>query len=234
MALIPFETTSNLESAGEKHSTTEQAYLALLGLDETPKSPEELPAKIFLPKEVLGHMGEMSEFQDDNERQQFIFIDRRGNVVTSQLYLGSEDFSLTTLDSLKQLGRAYFGEPALLDIHTHTPPDEGVSPQDWAHIASLPRGSFMVGILNPYELRILVRTKESLKLPIWAGASGARRFIKQTREWVEDMSEEQMATIAESMGLGFYIYRNENDDDSWREGDFDKGVLLTKVKPEKR
>jgi hypothetical protein len=216
--------------------TAKDIFLLTLGLDEIPETSEDLPNSIHLRHEVLGDLevALLNTIEDDREREQLIGYDSgQREFKKSRLFVGVSG-GVGIRSGLRSLGRTYFGQRAVFHFHIHDPGADEITIKDWVSFGVSPRESYMYGVATPFDLRVLVRTRESLKLPFSSLVSG-RRIRKMLSELNGDDRDVYMkeAEIAEKLGFGYFLVRNshQEDDDSWHQGDFAEGLILERVRP---
>lgn len=223
------ENTVSLSEERRKFSgSAKDVYCQLLVVKEFPKSPEEMPKKVFLPPGVLGDLEEailMTE-NDGRERSQSIgWQGKEQGFKPGKLFLGSS-WQTSVLAAFDDTRRAFFGSKALISFHTHPGGALLFSPKDIAMAKVFPRESFIHMVGCSLGVGAIFQTKESSKLPLSSSLAGPKVMRRLEKEGFME-STAKMVELLKREGLAFYFWHPPGE--RVKEGDLKKGINFIKV-----
>jgi hypothetical protein len=211
------------ESEREFSGSTGEVYCQLLGVNELPKTPKDMPDSLWLPPGFLGDLEEaiLATTEDGRERSQRIKWNRKEHKPEpGKTFLGSSKKAKKNGGFLGSMLQKYFGSKPLIHFHTHPWEAEAApSEEDIITAKIAPRLAHMFLIGHPGEIYALCQTKKSAKLPISAFVP-LIRVPRRLRKG--DLFHHQLKMIEE---MGFAVY-------SWWPvtGEISKGDLKREIK----
>lgn len=213
---------------------TREVYCQILGCKKMPKSPDEMPGKIFLPPEVLGSAEEaiLMTLRHGEEQSQFVDWNKeRRCFIPLHLFWGSEEeISLYAYEEIDR--RIKLGKKALLFYHTH--PGWRYArfafETDVALIKALPKLAFIFAVYGENEAAFLCQTKKSERLSLkerlllFSKLKSHQKLIKAEAVEIKDSE----VAIYEREGFVLYHWRPYHLT-KIREGDLRNGLIASRV-----
>jgi hypothetical protein len=207
----PKHVLGNEQIKNSKNSQT--VYLKLLGLEDYPKTPDDLPDDVVLPHDLnmQFNKGIHATLEDQRERSQMIRWNKEEkNYRYSRMYKGTSNEAgyVGAINRLVKTSR-FVKERALVDFHTHPDDvDPFFSAHDVAYLNVSQAPAYMTLVVardTAYALLLTEKFKRNSK-PV-------EHVLKELEEKGYDESHVlKNASLLEARGLGVYEWREETDD----------------------
>lgn len=213
-----------------------EVYLRLIGVENYPQSPAELPGKFSLPKEIASPLEAvlLSSMNDYRERMQMILWDNSHQKYRfGKVWRGGSSSSgyLGAVDTIAKTNR-FVSERAVVDFHTH--PETRLSlfsAADIARARTLPSSAYIHLVGSGKGVFALLSTEESVSTPV----SRTLEIIRAKRRLKgKDYSTlgflKNAASVLESEGFGLYAWKTPSQIAGIEKGNMKDGIVLEKVK----
>ncbi len=153
-----------------------EEYLKIIHLDHLPKSPEDMPDRVFLPPEALGSLEQaiLDTSSDAKERDQIIDYNKGKGFVPGKVSIGNND-SINSWAALHHEWKAFLGRKGLAFFHTH-PGVIPFSPEDIAFQSGNRRLAFINLLGTKSRVMATFQTEKSARLPISASVANSETY----------------------------------------------------------
>ena len=161
---VPMETTE-VQTVESTSRNAGEEYLRIIHLDHLPKTPEDMPVRVFLPPGALGSLEQaiVDTNSDGRERSQVIdYINRKG-FVPGKVFVGSND-TVNKWSTSYQEWKALFGRKGFASFHTH-PLSTPFSESDIAFYIDNRRLAFIHLLGTKLGISAIFQTDKSAKMP---------------------------------------------------------------------
>lgn len=225
------ESEKSREPLLNKDLTPEQAFLAILGRDKMPATPEDMPDVFKLPPEVLGNFESsvLSTMVDKRERSQSVLWNKGYGVGISPVAVGTTD--TTGFDSIVDnswlfvLAHLSPRFKALLHYHTHRDRYLRPSEHDAIEFGSSPKLGFMELIGSDNGIVAMVQTQQALSTKY------QKTYLNDIVTGIEVSNLEYIATRLAKAGIAYYLWQSPSG--TVERGSLQHGITLRRIKSEK-
>lgn len=198
-----------------------EAYFKIIGLDEMPRSVDELPDEAEIPGKALGDLSQaiLASTEGNKERSQDVFVKGGGKFQKSKIYIGTSGAVsiLHHLITWVQVKNSNLENIPLLYYHTHPRGLSEFSPADVNAQVVSPDAHFISMAAATDGVNALFVTKRAMRaIP---GLRSVVEFgLKRKPSRIIDRADRaEMGELLAELGFGWYIwvpdYQNETKRD---------------------
>lgn len=183
-----------------------QLYCKILGVSEIPRSPEEMPSQIFIPKEALGDLEKsiLATGKDGLERSQMLGWDsEQQRYVYSDINIGTEHGVKPPLSPISryQIRQERFSAfLGLIEYHTHPHNiySTEFSRRDIVGFKLFQRSAYMYVVGHLDGVTALLQTARTARMPVSSIFEALRTYFRFS-QWEEDLGRLKLLAL----NLGF-------------------------------